>query len=198
MDASWLFSWVRFKPQTPGEQNMIPYVCTTPLGTKISSDALSQLERLPFIRRSGKLSLWFTISLWAVSDSTPLPNEKAGPPESLCSGEVANPTRPVFCPTSVGVPSIQPDMMLGVAKSQEPQLGYRINSPRVSTVPEGPAPDMSPSSSSHCLKGSYNIVRVTSLAFEIWQTWDRMPVLIALLSFLSMLLHQENGDSWED
>lgn len=42
------------------------------------------------------------------------------------------------------------------------------------------------------------ITGVTSLAFEIWQPWDGMPVLTALLPFLNVLLHLENGNSWED
>lgn len=119
---------------------MIPYLSP---GNKISPDAMSQLERLPFITRTGKLSTWFTISPSTKSQVPPLPNEKAGPPglpESLGSGEVANPTYPASAPTTQ-----QRARNLSLATGE---------TPRVPTVPEGPAPDMS-GSSSRCLTGGY-------------------------------------------
>lgn len=99
MDVSF-FSWVCFKPKTPGEQNVIPYLSP---GNEISPDAMSQVERLPFITRTGKLSTWFTISPSTKSQIPPLANEKAGLPglpESLGSGEVASLAYPASAPTT--------------------------------------------------------------------------------------------------
>lgn len=142
MDASWLFfPESALNPKHLENKMWFP---TTPLGTKISSDAMSEVERLPFILRAGNgRESWFTISLSTKSQVPPFPNEKAGPPgpphESLGSGEVANPTWPA---------SVPPIHTRGWHSAGNVSLG-------TGETHLGPAPDMSPSSSSHRLQGHY-------------------------------------------
>lgn len=126
-------------------------------GNKISSDAVSKVERLPFIRRAGKQSTWFTSSERKVSGSTS-PKWKGG-------SHRASPQATGFWGSS------QPRLACQHSYPTRQDAGGGIGlgtlawvqetSPRVLRVPQGPDPDMSPFPLSHGLQSSY--VRVTSL-----------------------------------
>lgn len=128
MDDSWLFfffsPWGCFKPQPPGEQNIIPNHSRLPWEQKSHLMLCLTLKDCHSLGELGN-SAWVTISENMVSGSTS-PKWKGGSPECLRmllgSGEAANSVWTASAPA-------QPDRMPRAAPGWQSQLGHRGNLP---------------------------------------------------------------------